>query len=50
MSTAKYQRMSYKGRIMHCGYCKKEGHKANKCPDKPKGYVAPQPQKKRGRR
>ena len=27
--SGKYKRMSYAGRVMHCGYCRKEGHKIN---------------------
>lgn len=49
VSSGKYQRMSYKGRKMHCGYCGKENHRINKCPTKPEGYVAPKRGKIRGR-
>lgn len=34
---------------MHCGYCRKEGHKINACPDKPADCVPPKSSKKRGR-
>lgn len=49
VSKGNYKRMSYKGRVMHCGYCRKEGHKINVCPDKPINYVPPQSKGKRGR-
>ena len=49
VSKGNYKRMSYRGRKMHCGYCRKEGHKINVCPDKPADYMQPQSTKKRGR-
>ncbi|XP_017245957.1 uncharacterized protein LOC108217625 [Daucus carota subsp. sativus] len=47
--SGKYKRMSYAGRVMHCGYCRKEGHKINACPDKPHDYVPPKRGEKKGR-
>lgn len=44
-----YKRMSYKGRKMHRGYCREEGHKINVSPTKPSNYVPPKSTKKRGR-
>lgn len=48
VSSDKKIRVSYSGRKMHCGLCRKEGHKRDKCPDKDK---FPQTtKKKRGRK
>ncbi|KAL8123101.1 hypothetical protein AgCh_011189 [Apium graveolens] len=49
VSNGKCVRMSYKGRIMHRGYCKSVEHMINKCPTKPKGYAPPKTGNKRGR-
>lgn len=49
VSNGKCVRMSYKGRIMHCGYCRSAEHKIDKCPTKPEGYAPPKSQGKRGR-
>ncbi|XP_074365296.1 uncharacterized protein LOC141706434 [Apium graveolens] len=34
VSSGKKARLSFSGRKMHCGLCRKEGHKRDKCPDK----------------
>lgn len=54
VSSGKKSRVSYKGRVMHCGYCRQEGHKRTVCPDKDMyeqelARKASQP-KKRGRK
>lgn len=36
VSSGRKTRVSYTGRKMHCGLCRKEGHKRDKCPDKDK--------------
>lgn len=36
VSSGKKVRVSYEGRVMHCGLCRQVGHKRNKCPDKDK--------------
>lgn len=44
VSSGKKTRISYEGRKMHCGLCRAEGHRRDKCPDKDK---YPQQGKKR---
>lgn len=34
VSSGKKARLSFSGKKMHCGLCRKESHKRNKCPDK----------------
>lgn len=47
VSSGKKTRLRFSGRKMHCGLCRKEGHKRNKCPDK---HMYPvQPKNQRGR-
>ncbi|KAK1375572.1 hypothetical protein POM88_031765 [Heracleum sosnowskyi] len=43
-------RVTYTGRKMHCGICRKEGHKKNVCPDKPAYDQPQQPKQKRQRK
>ncbi|KAK1401206.1 hypothetical protein POM88_000811 [Heracleum sosnowskyi] len=45
VTSGKKVRMSYRGRVMHCGICKQTGHNKSKCPTA--GDAPPQPQKKR---
>ncbi|KAK1393578.1 hypothetical protein POM88_012634 [Heracleum sosnowskyi] len=49
VSHGKYKRMSYCGRVMHCGYCREEGHKINVFPTKPPDYVPKKSTGKMGR-
>ncbi|KAK1370413.1 hypothetical protein POM88_036505 [Heracleum sosnowskyi] len=43
-------RVTYTGRKMHCGICRKEGHNKNVCPDKPADDQPQQPKQKRQRK
>ncbi|XP_074336347.1 uncharacterized protein LOC141673496 [Apium graveolens] len=47
VSSGKKARLSFSGRKMHCGLCRKEGHKRDKCPDK--HLYSEGPKKQRGR-
>lgn len=48
-TSGKKQRISGKGRKMHCAICREEGHNRTNCPNKPADYQPPQPKKQTGK-